>query len=423
MYRFYQVLIFIAIGTAFLGEFKIQPFDTNFRFGLGSMFFLFCIVFWSNLPLRSLSFMVGLTTVLWRVGADVLAGFPVASGLVTHLPAASYYLTCGFFMNNIGWWQWRAKPLHLGAIIFLADFAGNLVEMLVRSGFTLDYVTPQRLWFISVVATVRGLAVILLANTLLSERFRATKAVENEQFAERVLVGSNLHQEAFYLRKSMANIETVMKRSHDLYKALKYRETQPDMLAGAALEVAKEIHEIKKDLRRMEDGINQMLAAVPTTEVMALKNLLELVVGANVQYALSLQKEVSINLAVVVDGVTKQVFPLVSILNNLVQNAVEAMVDSGCIKVMVEIVNEQLVIKVEDNGPGIPAEERDIIFEPGFTTKFAADGQPSTGIGLTHVKGMVEDLGGIISLHTTNGQGSIFQIELPVKGVLETRGI
>lgn len=56
----WPILAFVAFGTALLGEVKITPFGSAFRFGLGSMFFLFSLLFWLQLPLRRTGLVVGL---------------------------------------------------------------------------------------------------------------------------------------------------------------------------------------------------------------------------------------------------------------------------------------------------------------------------------------------------------------------------
>ncbi|MHB8170174.1 MAG: ATP-binding protein [Thermincolia bacterium] len=234
-----------------------------------------------------------------------------------------------FFLHGVRWWEKRDLPLQVGALVMVADWAANLVEVTVRSGFHLDDITPEKLWALLVVASMKGLAVILLADILMHERNWTARKLEEEQLARRLMVGSNLHMEAFFLDKSMAQVETVMARSHELYQQLKGRKEEPDPLASMALDVAKDVHEIKKDLKRLAEGLNGLLADGPPANILLVKEIVELVAKTNRSYGERLGKRVTIN--VIVDGqyVTDAVYPLVSILNNLVQNAVEAVSDGG----------------------------------------------------------------------------------------------
>ena len=71
-------------------------------------------------------------------------------------------------------------------------------------------------------------------------------------------------------------------------------------------------------------------------------------------------------------------------------------------------------IKVQDNGPGIPAQELPHIFLPGFSTKFnEQSGELSSGVGLTHVQDIVKQAGGQIDVQSCPGC-TVFSILLPL---------
>ena len=69
---------------------------------------------------------------------------------------------------------------------------------------------------------------------------------------------------------------------------------------------------------------------------------------------------------------------------------------------------------VADTGQGIPEVVRDRIFDPFFTTKAVGEG---TGLGLAMVHGIIESLGGVITVDSITGQGTTFTIRLPLAGV------
>jgi len=103
------------------------------------------------------------------------------------------------------------------------------------------------------------------------------------------------------------------------------------------------------------------------------------------------------------------------ILVNLVGNAKDAIGGSGKgsrIEVEVERDRAGLVIKVSDDGPGIPQGIRNLIFDPFFTTKPPGRG---TGLGLSMVQQMVENLGGTIRVESTEGEGTTFVIRIPLE--------
>jgi two-component system sensor histidine kinase YcbA len=73
---------------------------------------------------------------------------------------------------------------------------------------------------------------------------------------------------------------------------------------------------------------------------------------------------------------------------------------------------------VIDDGPGVPSKYTQLIFKPGFTSKYMEDGTPSTGIGLFYIKEMAEELGGEVTL-LPRERGCIFTVRLPILSLAE----
>ena len=96
---------------------------------------------------------------------------------------------------------------------------------------------------------------------------------------------------------------------------------------------------------------------------------------------------------------------------NLLLNACEAFEDSrGRVEVFCKREEHEVSIYFKDNGPGIPPEDRDKIFEAFFTTKKVGSG---TGLGLYTSFRIIEKHKGRISLESSNGMGSLFGLHLP----------
>ncbi|HVX09855.1 MAG TPA: ATP-binding protein [Pirellulales bacterium] len=96
------------------------------------------------------------------------------------------------------------------------------------------------------------------------------------------------------------------------------------------------------------------------------------------------------------------------ILLNLLNNAREATGKGGRIEVDVSRVDDSLEVAVSDNGPGIPLEQRQRIFEPFYSTK-----EVGIGLGLTLVRRFVNESGGSIEYDDSYGSGSRFVVRLP----------
>jgi PAS domain S-box-containing protein len=99
---------------------------------------------------------------------------------------------------------------------------------------------------------------------------------------------------------------------------------------------------------------------------------------------------------------------------NLLLNAIEAVPEKGKISVRIQCIGETSVqIEVKDNGPGIPADKRDRIFAPFYTTK-----NKGTGLGLATCRRIATEHGGEIRVESTEGKGANFSITLPLNYIL-----
>ena len=103
---------------------------------------------------------------------------------------------------------------------------------------------------------------------------------------------------------------------------------------------------------------------------------------------------------------------LQQVLVNLAINAQQAMAGQrGELSVRTRAVGGQVLIELQDSGPGISSELQKKIFEPFFTTKAAGQG---TGLGLSVSYGIIESHGGRIEVRSSPGHGATFVISLPV---------
>ncbi len=111
-------------------------------------------------------------------------------------------------------------------------------------------------------------------------------------------------------------------------------------------------------------------------------------------------------------------YQLQQVLLNLVINAEQAMLSahgrgSLVVRTWHDHDLESVVVEINDDGPGIPAEVQSKVFDPFFTTKDVGTG---TGLGLTVAYAIVQEHGGRIRLESRLGIGSSFYIELPILG-------
>lgn len=99
------------------------------------------------------------------------------------------------------------------------------------------------------------------------------------------------------------------------------------------------------------------------------------------------------------------------VLFNLVLNAVSAMDIGGEITIKTAYSSSDLILKIKDNGKGISEENKQLIFQPFFTTKPTGEG---TGLGLSVVHGIVKGHGGEIFVESEIGVGAEFILSFPL---------
>jgi two-component system NtrC family sensor kinase len=100
------------------------------------------------------------------------------------------------------------------------------------------------------------------------------------------------------------------------------------------------------------------------------------------------------------------------IILNLLVNATQAIDGSGEITISTNTANNGTIeIAVEDTGCGIPEQNLDKIFTPFFSTKTSKQG---SGLGLAFCRGIIEKLGGSISVVSQIGKWTIFTVRIPI---------
>ncbi|WP_346907597.1 ATP-binding protein [uncultured Roseibium sp.] len=112
--------------------------------------------------------------------------------------------------------------------------------------------------------------------------------------------------------------------------------------------------------------------------------------------------------------------PVEQVLLNLLRNGADAasQVADGKVRLEAQRLEEAVVIKVSDNGAGVPEEIREKIFDPFFTTKLSSGG---LGLGLSISGRIAEDIGGSLAVATNDFGGATFTLSLPAAREVQPR--
>ncbi|HDJ27657.1 MAG TPA: response regulator [Proteobacteria bacterium] len=170
------------------------------------------------------------------------------------------------------------------------------------------------------------------------------------------------------------------------------------------------------DLSRIEAGhVGQDLKPVAVDEL--LRNIVDFITAQAQSRNQSLALELP---EASLPKILADPMALESIFGNLIANAIKYTQEGGEITVKAQLVDDQIQVDVIDNGFGIEARQLDKLFDKFFRVKTDKTRYiTGTGLGLSLVKGLVDKMGGTITVASKPDQGSTFTVLLPVKAESE----
>jgi K+-sensing histidine kinase KdpD len=311
--------------------------------------------------------------------------------------------------------------LYLFAVLPVAALSGlplavfvSVVSMLT---FNFLFLPPTHTFRLADSENWVALAVYLVTAISVSEL--AARARRRAAEAERL---ARAARETETLRRSDA-VKTAVLRSvsHDLRSPITAIMTASDVLesSGEALseDEREELHSsIRLQIRRLDRFVSNLLdlsrlevgAARPVTELWTVDGLiaraLEVIGSENERVEATLPA----------DSPPLSVDPaqLEHVLVNLLENALKFSSPTDRVELRAEEAGDEVLIRITDRGPGIPALEQDLVFEP-FKRGTSADGQRGSGLGLAIARGFVQLNGGRLWVESEPGEGTTFALAFP----------
>jgi|APSaa5957512535_1039671.scaffolds.fasta_scaffold13899_4 signal transduction histidine kinase len=214
------------------------------------------------------------------------------------------------------------------------------------------------------------------------------KTIEQEKFAS---IGNLSSRMAHDIRNPL----TIIKTTLDILK------TKNKNLSSDELEKLKKLDD---QIYRISHQVNNVLDYIKGQPLTLKINSLKEIIDSSIN-DLPEHKGIEIESTIAKTKIHCDYEAIKVVFINLFYNAIQSLGTEGKIKISSEITGDDIIIKIEDSGSGIPKGKLDKIFEPLYTTK-----QEGTGLGLASCKSIIEQHRGTISV---KNNPTTFIITLP----------
>lgn len=161
------------------------------------------------------------------------------------------------------------------------------------------------------------------------------------------------------------------------------------------------------DLGRIEAGLDD--AKEPTPIAVLARYVLDSLRSAAEKKGIKLVSDLPEELPLIVGDPIR----LRQMLGNLLENAIKYTPAKGEVMIEAHAENDQVIVRVSDNGFGIPTADQPYLFDKFFRASNVPDDLPGTGLGLSIVKSIVENHQGRVWVDSAVGEGTTFTIVFP----------
>lgn len=416
-----QKTFIIAAIVAFTSQFYINVFADSFRISFAVMLLPFLLMTLGiNLSDAKVCSVTALFVFILRSLVHITFTNTL-TGIRDFIPNAVFYIVYGLVFTILCNNKHNVRYRDIFIAAFASDFLSNICEICItRSNTSFDQVNSIIIT-LAAIAFVRSIASWLII-VIEKEYRKLLQRKEHEQRYQRLfLMTTGLKNEIWFMKKNSEEIERVMGTAYKLYENLNTIDISPE-IKNMSLNLAKDVHEIKKDYIRIIKGIENEINEEYDEKQMKFSDLLYILKDST--YNLLEEKDLNINLKFIFkdDFLTRDHYELMNIFKNLVTNAIEA-IEGGekgdTITLEQALVDDHFIFVVKDNGPGISKRHLPNIFKMGYSTKFDyVTGNIYRGVGLCGVKSTIEEqFGGTIEVDSVFGDGTQFTIKVPKNAI------
>lgn len=410
--------LLIGFVIALTSEFYLSFFVSNFRVSPSVIIFpILLMTVGIEVPVIPNAVVTSALIFISRAGLQLFSGVPFAQAARAVFPATFFYTTYGILFRFLVRDRYAASIMKVTAAAFCCDLLSNIIELQLQESMQNVPFAADSVLKLTAIAAVR--AALVWGFLLLILWYRTYLALEEHEkrYQRMYMLTTSLKGEIYLMRQNTGQIERVMGNAYRLYEDLLARD-MPAQMQQTGLDIAREVHEIKKNYLRIIQGIEEELGKEPEDEEIRLSEIIRILLETARTTISKKQLQVVVQAEAADDFPVREHYSLMSILMNLVNNAIEAIETDqkkGTIQVGEVKKEGRYCFEVKDDGPGISERHLKNIFKMGYSTKFdSRTGNIFRGVGLCGVKNLVEDiLGGNIRVESEPGKGTVFYVEIP----------
>jgi signal transduction histidine kinase len=337
-----------------------------------------------------------------RFYGSILEKYPLAVPPFTPKVIVGQEYDTEGYPNIFGYAYIEKSPFILIVTKQSADFMANLFK-----------VREKLMWFLGISIII--IVIVILGSTaymvklLRKSELKQAKVLHDLEYTNKM---ASIGRLAAGVAHEINNPLAIINEKAGLLKD--FATLKPDFIYKE--KILKGVDSILKSVDRCSAITHRLLGFAKrmdiNAEVIDLELLLKEVTGFLEREASLRNIKINFNIADNLPSIDSDRGQLQQVFLNILTNAYYAVKEGGQIDIYANKNKDQTVeISIADNGIGISDENLEHIFEPFYTTK----GKYGTGLGLSITYGIVQKLGGNISVKSKLGEGTRFTVHLPIK--------
>lgn len=387
---------------------------SNFRVSFGAIILPVIIYKYRDIRLYYIGLISGIALYVQRIIVYSLGSTKLLDNIQLYWPEIVFYSVYGLLFVYIVKKNEKIQTHNLLIFLTLIDFLSNIFEILILTHINKNINYIEILKLLIIVAIIRSFISTIIITGLKYYKMLLVKEDHEKRYRDLVWMTSKLKTQMYWMEKNMTYIENVMEEAYNLFESIKENKNE-DIWQNKSLDIAKNVHEIKKEYELVLSGIEDVLKGNSSEKGLSFKEILSILEDSLYTMIKINNKNIVLQLSKYENFYTSRHYELISILRNILTNSIESM-NKGNIELIHTKNKSSHIFVIKDNGNGIKEEYIKNIFKAGFSTKINYEtGDISRGLGLNLVKKLVEqDFNGKISAFSLQNIGTTFTISIPI---------